>query len=98
MLYRQKIASVWIRNLSRGLNRVQETGSRNVKRVEVINLVTSYHPQVHFSTGQFPPTQLVHQPIYFKLEPFLQQEKYKYSEKLSESLIKRSLVFGSFAP
>ena len=55
MLYRQKIASVWIRNLSRGLNRVQETGSRNVKRVEVIDLVTSYHPQVHFSTGQFPP-------------------------------------------
>ena len=48
MLYRQKIASVWIRNLSRGLNRVQETGSRNVKRVEVIDLVTSYHPQVHF--------------------------------------------------
>ena len=55
MLYRQKFASVWIRNLSRGLNRVQETGSRNVKRVEVIDLVTSYHPQVHFSTGQFPP-------------------------------------------
>ena len=76
MLHRQKIASMWIRNLSRGLNRVQETGSRNVKRVEVIDLVTSYHPQVHFSTGQFPPTQLVvHQPIYFKLKPFIQQEK-----------------------
>ena len=55
MLHRQKIASMWIRNLSHGLNRVQETGSRNVKRVEVIDLVTSYHPQVHFSTGQFPP-------------------------------------------
>ena len=76
MLHRQKIASVWIRNLSRGLNRVQETGSRNVKRVEVIDLVTSYHPQVHFSTGQFPPTQLVvHQPTYFKLKPFIRQEK-----------------------
>ena len=64
MLHRQKIASMWIRNLSRGLNRVQETGSRNVKRVEVIDLVTSYHPQVHFSTGQFPPNSTGGAPTY----------------------------------
>ena len=44
--------------------------------VEVIDLVTSYHPKVHFSTGQFPRTQLVvHQPIHFKLKPFIRQEK-----------------------